>query len=192
MTILVLGLIIFLGVHSVRMFANDWRTAQIARLGEGPWKGLYSLASIVGFLLIVWGYGAARANPTMLWNPPEWTRQLTIVLTLVSFVLIAAAYVPGTRIKAWLGHPMVAGVKVWALAHLIGNGTLAGAILFGSILVWAIVNFAVSRRRDRGAGVIYPAGKLANDAIAAFVGVIAWVIFAFFLHGWLIGVRPLE
>jgi uncharacterized membrane protein len=191
MTILVLGLIIFLGVHSVRMVANDWRSAQIARIGEGPWKGLYSLASALGLVLIVWGFGAARSNPAILWSPPDWTKQLTIVLTLVAFVLIAAAYVPGTRIKAWLGHPMVAGVKVWALAHLIANGTLAGVILFGSILVWAIVNFAVSRRRDRAAGVTYPPGTLAGDAIATFVGVIAWVIFAFFLHGWLIGVRPL-
>ncbi|TMG87432.1 MAG: hypothetical protein E6H67_07330 [Betaproteobacteria bacterium] len=191
MTLLVIGLVIFLGVHSVRMVANDWRTAQIARIGEGPWKGLYSLASAVGLVLIIWGYGAARASPTILWNPPEWTKQLTIVLTLVAFVLIAAAYVPGTRMKAWLGHPMVAGVKVWALAHLIANGTLAAVILFGSILVWAIMDFAVSRRRDRAAGVAYPAGTLAGDAIAVFVGVIAWVIFAFFLHGWLIGVRPL-
>lgn len=192
MTLLLLGLIIFLGVHSVRIAANDWRTAQIARFGEGPWKGLYSLASVAGLVLIVWGYGAARANTTTLWTPPEWTRQLTIVLTLVAFVLIPAAYVPGTRIKAWLGHPMIAGVKVWALAHLIGNGTLAGVILFGSFLVWAVVDFAASRRRDRAGGVTYPAGTLANDAIAAFVGAIAWVIFAFFLHGWLIGVRPLE
>jgi uncharacterized membrane protein len=191
MTLLVLGLIIFFGVHSLRIVANDWRTAQIARIGEGPWKGLYSLASVLGLVLIVWGYGAARATSPILWNPPDWTRQLTIVLTLVAFVLVAAAYVQGTRIKAWLGHPMLAGVKVWALAHLIGNGTLAGVILFGTILVWAIVDFAASRRRDRAAGVTYPSGTLAGDAIAAFVGAIAWVIFAFFLHGWLIGVRPL-
>jgi uncharacterized membrane protein len=190
MTLLLLGLIVVLGVHSVRMVANDWRTAQIARIGEGPWKGLYSVASLVGLVLIVWGYGAARANPTILWNPPEWTRQVTILLTLVAFVLIAAAYVPGTRIKAWLGHPMAAGVKVWAFAHLVANGTLAGTILFGSFLVWAIVNFIASRRRDSAAGVTYPAGTLAGDAIAVFVGAIAWVIFAFFLHGWLIGVRP--
>ncbi len=191
MTILVLGLIIFLGVHSVRMLANDWRTAQIARIGERPWKGLYSLASLAGLVLIVWGYGAARANPMLLWNPPDWLRYVTIVLTFVSFILIAAAYVPGTRIKARLGHPMVVGVKVWAFAHLIANGTLAGTILFGSFLVWAVVTVAVSRRRDRDSSVTYPAGTLAGDAIATFVGAIAWVVFAFFLHGWLIGVRPL-
>jgi uncharacterized membrane protein len=191
MTILVLGLIIFLGLHSVRMLASDWRTAQIARIGEGPWKGLYSLASLAGLVLIVWGYGAARANPTLLWNPPDWLRYVTIVLTFVSFILIAAAYVPGTRIKARLGHPMVAGVKTWAFAHLIANGTLAGTILFGGFLLWAMVNFAVSRRRDRDSGVTYPTGTLAGDAIATFVGAIAWVVFAFFLHGWLIGVRPL-
>src|ERR1700676_4983359 len=106
MTVLVLGLAIFIGGHSLRIVANDWRWAQIARLGEGPWKGLYSLASLAGFVLIVWGYSHARSNLVVLWAPAEWTRQLAIPLTFIAFVLIAAAYVPRTRIKAWLGHPM--------------------------------------------------------------------------------------
>jgi len=190
MIYLILGLILFLGMHSVRVFADHWRTAQIARLGEGPWKGLYSLASLAGFVLIIWGYGQARHDPVPLWNPPLWTHYVAAALTLLAFVLVTAAYVPGTRIKARLGSPMVLGVKVWAFAHLIANGTLAAAVLFGSFLVWAVVVFASERRRDRAAGVIYPEGSLARDAVATVIGVVAWVLFAFWLHGWWIGVRP--
>jgi len=190
MIYLILGLILFLGVHSVRVVADDWRTAQIARLGEGPWKGLYSLASLAGFVLIIWGYGQARHDPVVLWNPPLWTHYLAAPLTLLAFVLVTAAYVPGTQIKAWLAQPMVLGVKVWAFAHLIANGTLAAAVLFGSFLVWAVVVFASERRRDRATGVVYPKGSLARDAVAVVIGVVAWVLFAFWLHGWWIGVRP--
>jgi len=191
MTLLILGLILFLGVHSLRIFADPWRTAQIARLGEGPWKGLYSLASIVGFVLLVWGFGPARAATVVLWSPPFWTHYVAGVLTLIAFVLIVAAYVPGTRIKSWLHHPMVLGVKVWAFAHLISNGTLADVVLFGSFLVWAIADFASSRRRDRAAGTVYPAGTFGKDAVAVVVGVVAWAVFAFWLHGLLFRVRPL-
>ena len=190
MIYLILGLVFFLGVHSVRVVADDWRTAQIARIGEGPWKGLYSLASLVGLALIIWGYGQARLDPVLLWIPPLWTRYLAAPLTLLSFVLVTAAYVPGTRIKAWLGSPMVLGVKLWAFAHLMANGTLAAAVLFGSFLLWAVVVFASERKRDRAAGVVYPKGSLARDAVAAAIGIAAWVLFAFWLHGWWIGVRP--
>jgi uncharacterized membrane protein len=191
MTLLILGLILFLGVHSLRVFADPWRTAQIARLGEGPWKGLYSLASIVGFVLLLWGFGRARAATVVLWSPPFWTHYVAAVLTLIAFVLIVAAYVPGTRIKSWLHHPMVLGVKVWAFAHLISNGTLADVVLFGSFLVWAIADFASSRRRDRVAGTVYPAGTVGKDAVAVVVGVVAWAVFLFWVHGWLFRVRPL-
>ena len=191
MTFLILGLILFLGVHSLRIFADPWRTAQIARLGEGPWKGLYSLASIVGFVLLLWGFGRARAATVVLWSPPFWTHYVALVLTSIAFVLIAAAYVPGTRIKSWVHHPMVLGVKVWAFAHLISNGTLADVVLFGSFLVWAIAVFASSRRRDRAAGTVYPAGTVGKDVAAVVVGVVAWAVFAFWLHGWLFRVRPL-
>ncbi|MDQ6916687.1 MAG: NnrU family protein [Pseudomonadota bacterium] len=190
MIYLILGLVIFLGVHSVRIVADDWRSARVARLGEGPWKGLYALASLAGFALIVWGYGQARVDSVVLWSPPGWTRQLLPPLTLLAFVLVVAAYVPDTHLKAWLGSPMVLGVKLWAFAHLIANGTLAGTVLFGSFLVWAVVDFASSRRRDRAAQVKYPAGSLARDALAVVVGIAAWAAFAFWLHEWLIGVRP--
>lgn len=189
-TVLIFGLLLFLGAHSVRVVADGWRTRQIARLGLGPWKGLYAVASALGLVLVVWGYGLARAQPVILWAPPVWTRHLAALLTAVAFVLLAAAYVPGNRIKAAIGHPMVAGVKVWALAHLLANGTLAAAVLFGAFLVWAVVLFASARRRDRTAGRRYPAGTLARDAMTVVIGLVAWTLFAFLLHAWLIGVRP--
>jgi len=191
MIYLVLGLIVFLGVHSVRIVADDWRTTQIARMGEGKWKGIYSLLSLAGFVLMVWGFGQARQTTLVLWSPPQWTHHVAALLTLIAFVLLAAGNLRGTRIKHALGHPMVLGVKVWAFAHLVSNGTLADAVLFGSFLVWAIVDYASSRRRDRAAGTVYPEGALGRDALAILVGVAAWVAFAFWLHGWLIGVRPL-
>jgi uncharacterized membrane protein len=191
MIYLILGLIVFLGVHSVRIVADDWRTAQIARMGEGKWKGIYSLLSLAGFVLMVWGFGQARQTTLVLWSPPQWTSHVAALLTLIAFVLVVAGNLPGTRMKHALGHPMVLGVKVWALAHLISNGTLADVVLFGSCLVWAIVDYASSRRRDRAAGTVYPEGTLGRDALAIVVGVAAWVVFAFWLHGWLIGVRPL-
>jgi uncharacterized membrane protein len=112
------------------------------------------------------------------------------LLNLAAFVLLAAAYVRGNTIKAKLGHPMVLGVKVWAFAHLLANGTLNAVVLFGAFLAWAIADFASARRRDRAAGVVYPAGALARDGITVAVGILAWGVFSFLLHGWLIGVRP--
>jgi uncharacterized membrane protein len=190
MTYLILGLVLFLGTHSLRIVADGWRTAQVARLGEKRWKALLSVVSIAAFALIVWGFGRARMADVVLWLPPPWTRHAAALLTLVAFVLVAAAYVPGTRIKAALGHPMVAGVKTWAVAHLIANGTLADVVLFGSFLAWAVVDFVSARRRDRAAGRTYPPGPVTRDALAVVVGVAAWAAFAFWLHGPLIGLRP--
>ncbi|PCE32513.1 NnrU family protein [Burkholderia ubonensis] len=190
MLVLILGLVIFLGVHSIRIVADDWRSAQIARLGEKGWKGGYAIASIVGFVLIVWGYGLARAGASFLWMPPVGVRHLTGVLTALAFVLIAAAYVPGNRIKRLVGHPMLAGVMVWAVAHLLANGTLHAVVLFGAFFVWSLVDFLTSRARDRRNGVRYPAGNTSRNVVAIAVGLVAWAVFALFLHGWLIGVRP--
>lgn len=190
MSVLILGLIVFLGAHSVRIVADDWRGAQVARLGAGGWKGLHVLVSLAGFVLIVWGFEQARLDPVVLWHPPTWTRHVAGLLTLVAFVLVAAAYVPGNHLKAAIGHPMVAGVKVWAFAHLLANGTLADVVLFGSLLAWAVIDFISARRRDRAAGVRYPPGLAARDVLAAVIGVAAWAAFAFYLHGRLFGVRP--
>jgi uncharacterized membrane protein len=189
MTLLVLGLLVFLGVHSTRIVADGWRTTMIARLGENGWKALYSIVSLAGFVLIVIGYGAARADPVFLWNPPIWTRHLASLLTLAAFILLAAAYVPSNRIKAAVGHPMVAGVKVWAFSHLISNGTLADVLLFGSFMAWAIVDFLSARRRDRASGVVRNGGAVPT-VVAVVLGVVLWAAFAFWLHRVLIGVAP--
>lgn len=191
MGMLVLGLIIFLGAHSVRLVAEPWRTAQFARLGERRWKGVYSIISVIGFVLIVWGYGIARRSAAPLWTSPVGARHLTALLVAVAFILIAAAYVPANRIKRAIGHPMYAGVAVWAIGHLLVNGTVNAVILFCAFLVWAIAGFLVWRRRDRIASVRYPAGTAAGDVGTVAGGLVAWAVFAFLLHGWLIGVRPL-
>lgn len=190
MTFLLFGLLLFLGTHSVRIFANDWRTVQIARLGEQRWKALYTLLSLAGFGLMVYGFSLSRLSDTMLWAPPLWTRHLAALLTLPVFVLLAATYVPGNRLKAKLGHPMFLAVKIWALAHLLANGRLAAILLFTALLLWASLGFRAARRRDRLAGTSYPAGNLAGDITVTGIGLLAWAAFAFFLHGWLIGVRP--
>lgn len=190
MTLLILGLVIFLGMHSVRIFAEGFRSAQIARLGLGGWKAVYSLVSIVGFVLLVYGYGEARTAPVVLWSPPLWTRHLAALLTIPAFVLLAAAYVPGTRIKKAVGHPMVAGVKIWAFAHLLSNGMLADVLLFGGFLAWAVLDYMAARRRERVAGTVYIAGPVARDVAAVAIGLAAWAAFAFWLHGLLFGVRP--
>ena len=190
MTLLILGLVLFLGVHSTRIVADGWRSATIARVGEKPWKGIYSLLSIAGFVLLVIGYGAARQSPVVLYAPPVWTRHLAALLTIPAFVLLVAAYVPGNAIKRAVGHPMMAGVKVWALAHLLANGTLADVLLFGTFLSWAVLAFVAARRRDRAAGTSYPAGPGSRTAIAVVVGLVAWAVFAFALHRPLIGVAP--
>jgi len=191
MTLLVAGLLIFLAVHSVRIGADGWRTAQIARHGVKAWKGVYTLVSVVGLVLIIWGYGVARQSPVILYSPPVWTRHLAALLTLVAFVMIAAAYVPKTRIKAKIRHPMVAGVKVWAFAHLLANGTLADVVLFGSFLAWAVLNYSAAMRRDRAANVSYAIGPISRDITAVVIGTIVWLVFTFWLHRVLIGVQPL-
>jgi uncharacterized membrane protein len=191
MTMLILGLVLFLGVHSIRIVADGWRSAMIGRMGELPWKAVYALLSIAGFVLIVWGFGLARQQPVQLWMPPRGMRHLASLLTLISFVLIAAAYVPRNAIKARLHHPMVLGVKVWALAHLLANGNLAHVVLFGAFLVWAVLSFRAARARDRAAGTVYPAGSTAGTLGAVVAGAALWAVFAFWAHGALIGIRPI-
>jgi uncharacterized membrane protein len=190
MTLLILGLVVFLGVHSVRIFADGWRTRMRQRLGENGWKGLVSVLSIAGFVLIVWGYGQARLQPTVLWPSPTWTRHLAALLTIPAFVLLVAAYVPGNAIKARLHHPMVLGVKTWALAHLLANNTLADLLLFGTFLAWSVASFAAARKRDRAGGVVYPRGHMGPTVVAVAVGLAAWAGFAFWAHAAWIGVRP--
>lgn len=191
MTLLIVGLVLFLGVHSVRIFADGWRSRMMARLGEKGWKGLYSLVSIAGFVLLIYGFGLARQQAVLLYVPPLWLRHLNALFTLIAFVLVAAAYVPRNHFKAKLGHPMLAGVKTWSFGHLLATGMLHDVVLFGAFLLWAVVDFVVSRRRDRVNGTVYPAGTLRGDVVAVVVGVVGWAVFAFALHGRWIGVNPM-
>lgn len=191
MTQLILGLVMFLGVHSVRIFANDWRSRQLERMGENRWKGVYTLISLIGFVMIVWGFGLARQHPVLLYVPPMWLRHLNALFTLIAFVLVVAAYVPNNHLKAKIGHPMLAGVKTWAFGHLLATGMLHDVVLFGAFLLWAGIDFLSARRRDRAAGVSYPTGTVKGDVITVIAGVFIWAVFAFWLHGWLIGVKPM-
>jgi len=188
MKLLILGLILFLGAHSVRIFAEDWRARQIARLGAGGWKGAHSLVSAAGLALIVYGYAMARAEPVQLWLPPGWTRPVAGLLMLPAMILIVAAYAPANHLGSALGHPMLAGVKIWAFAHLLANGTLGDVVLFGGFLAWAVLDFRSARRRDRLTAVAVAPATALGSVLAAVIGVAAWAIFAFYLHGILIGV----
>ena len=188
---LILGLFIFLGVHSVRIVADPWRTQVRARGGEAAYKATYSVLSLLGFALIVWGFGVARETPVMLWNPPLGMRHAASLLTLMAFVLLVAAYVPRNAVRARVHHPMVLGVVAWALAHLLATGSVAHVLLFGTFLLWGVLSFLAARRRDRLAGTRYPAGTAWATALTVALGAIAWAAFAFKLHGWLIGIRPL-
>ncbi|MDQ2779296.1 MAG: NnrU family protein [Pseudomonadota bacterium] len=190
MTLLLVGLVMFLGVHSVRIVAEGWRTRTRARVGEGVWKGAYSVLSVLGLVLIVWGYGQARQQPVELWPAPVWGRHAAALLTLLAFVLVTAAYVPGNGIKARVGDPMVLGVLLWAVGHLLANSTAADVLLFGAFGLWAMLDFGAARHRTRAGRVVQRAGSLGPTLVSVVVGVAAWALFAFWGHGVLIGVRP--
>lgn len=186
MTILILGLLLFLGVHSVSIVADGWRNRMAQRLGEWTWKGLYSVVAIIGFVLIVWGYGLARQDPTFLYTPPYWLRHVSFLLILPVFPLLLAAYLPG-RIQAAVKHPMLVAVKTWALAHLLVNGTVADVVLFGAFLAWAVADrISLKRRAPRPAPALPRSGW--NDAIAIAAGLGLYVAFLFWLHPLLIGI----
>ena len=183
----ILGLIVFLGMH-VFVTMRDRRAALVARIGEWPYRGLFSLVSIVGIVLIGYGFAAYRAaGPIMVWYPPGWTRHIVVALMWPASIMIAAAYIPG-NIKRVLKHPMLVGVKTWAFAHLCANGDLGGIILFGSVLAWAVYDrITLKRRKDAGAPPI-PIGGTKNDIIAIVVGTIIYLALGFVFHPVVIGV----
>jgi uncharacterized membrane protein len=193
MLVLVAGLLVFLGIHSVSIFAPQWRIATMTRLGERPWKGLYSLASGIGLALLIVGYGMARREPIVLYTPPAGLRHLALLVMVPVFPLLFAAYLPG-RIRAATKHPMLLAIKLWAAAHLLANGALADVLLFGGFLAWAVADrISVKRRSAAEAHELRTAPpRPANDAIAIGVGLLVYVAFVFFgVHRWLVGVSPL-
>ncbi len=191
MAMLIAGLLLFIGTHSTRIFADDWRSTMIARLGEKPWKGLISVVSLAAFVLMILGYDAARSAPVPIYAPPTWLRHLSVLLMVFASILLVATYVPRNWLKAKMGHPMVLSVKTWAFAHLLANGTLADLLLFGSFVIWAVLDFRVSRRRDRANGTVYPEGAVGNTLVTVVLGVVVWAVFAFWLHARWVGVAPI-
>jgi uncharacterized membrane protein len=183
----ILGLVIFLGAH-VFVTMRDHRAAVVARIGEWPYRGLFSLVSILGILLTGYGFAAYRAaGPIMLWYPPSWTRHIVVALMWPASICIAAAYIPG-NIKRVLKHPMLVGVKTWAFAHLCANGDLGGIVLFGSVLAWAVYDrITLKRRKDAGAPPI-PVGGAKNDIIAIVIGTIIYLALGFVFHPLVVGV----
>jgi len=198
MTWLILGLILFLGAHSVRVVADNWRAEKIAAWGDKAFKGVYTLVSILGFYLLVVGYGEARLQPLALWNPPIFTRHISMLLMLLSSILLIATYIPRNHFKMRLRHPMVLSVKVWALSHLLANGNLADLVLFGSFLIWAVLNFRSARARDRAQVEnsvaiedSLPKPNLYATLIALFGAMALWAVITFVLHAKVVGVAPM-
>ena len=187
MLILIIGIVAFLGVHTLPAL-RDWRAKQVARFGLQTYKGLYSLASLVGFALIVWGFSRYRAEGLIaVWTPPTWTRHLTIALMWFAFVALACMNPAPGRIRGWLRHPMLVGIKIWALAHLLANGDAGGMLLFASFLAWAVYDrIAVKKRGDLGAPRISAFTRA--DGVALIIGTAAYAAMIV-LHPWLIGVK---
>lgn len=192
MTLLIAGLVLFLGIHSVAIIAPSLRAAAVAKLGLNGWKGLYSFVAIAGFMLICIGYGEARiSNPVWLWQPPKATRHMALLLMLPVFPLLLATYLPG-RIRTAAKHPMLIATKLWALAHLLANGGLHDVLLFGGFLAWAVADRISLKRR---VGVTPPPSASAsrwNDLVVVLGGLALYVLFVGLLHKMLIGVSPVS
>jgi len=214
---LLIGLLLFLGTHSLRIVAEDWRVGMISRLGDKKFKGLVSVASLIGFILIIHGYGVARLSPQILWVPPVATRHVAALLMLFAMIFLVASQIPGNHIKARLRHPMVISVKVWSVAHLLANGMAADVLLFGSFLLWAVFDFRAARQRDRmgntrlgentqpsttigtaagpssvsASNVALKPATVRGTVMTIVLGTALWVGFVAYLHLKLFGVSPL-
>jgi uncharacterized membrane protein len=187
LSVLILGLVLFLGVHLLTT-QRELRARFVVSMGEGGYKGFYSLVSLAGLGLMVWGFAHYRsAGMINVWYPPAAFRHITEALMLPAVILVAASYIRG-RIYTTLKHPMLAGVKLWAVAHLLANGDLGSIILFGGFLAWAVFDrISLKRRTDAGAPPI-PVGGVGNDLIAVVVGIVAYLALGFVFHPVVIGV----
>lgn len=188
MAIFLIGLILFLGIHSVRVFAPAIRDGQIASGGVGRWKGIYTIVSLIGFVVMIWGYGGARLTAPLLYEPPTFLKHINSLLMLLSFIVLMSGYFPSGKIRAAVKHPMVAATKIWAFGHLLANGDLASVLLFGSFVAWAVlVRISYKRRGDFGTTI---AGPVSNDLLPVVAGVVIYGLFVWKLHVLLIGVTP--
>ena len=191
MSQLLLGLVLFLGIHSLQSVAPQVRQNAIDRLGALGFKGLYTAFSLLGLVLLVQGYGQTRLEPVVVWTPVHGMQHATLLLMWLAMVLLVATYVPGNHLKAKLRHPMTLSVKVWALGHLLSNGNLADVLLFGGFLVWSVLVFRAARQRDRMQMRSAPEGRLMSTLLTVLLGTGLWAVFAMGgLHLWLVGVAP--
>jgi uncharacterized membrane protein len=192
MLLLVAGIVLFLGVHLIRVVAPGFRQSMIDRLGQNAWRGVYSLASIATLVLLIYGFGAARRETTVLYVPPLWMAHITILLMLIALICLAASLLPAGTIAVKTRHPMVLSVKIWAFAHLLANGDSASVLLFGAFLAWGVVlRIALKRRERAGELTLRPFVSGKYDIQAIVIGFAAWVLIIWKLHEWIIGVSPL-
>jgi uncharacterized membrane protein len=192
MLFLILCLLIFFATHSIRLIAPGFRSGMIARMGEGPWKGVYSLVSILTILLVAYAFGEARQETGMLYYPPVFMSHIAVLLMLFAMSCLVASVLPAGHIATKTKHPLVLSLKIWALAHLLANGETSSVILFVAFLAWGVVMRIVLKRRARaGENVVRPFVSSRYDIMAVVLGVVLWAAFIWKLHEWLIGVQPI-
>ncbi|MBB3394558.1 NnrU family protein [Rhizobium sp. BK060] len=192
MALLIVGIVIFLGLHLIRVIAPGLRQSMIDRLGESGWKGVYSVVSILSLILLIYGFGQARQVTGMLYDPPVWMAHIALTLTLLAMICLAASLLPAGHIAVKTKHPMVLSVKIWALSHLLANGETSSVLLFGAFLAWGVILRIALKRRERAGELTrrpFVSGKY--DLYAAIIGVVAWALITFKLHELLIGVAPI-
>ena len=187
MLLLVVGLIFFLGIHSVRIVAPAWRDERIAAVGENRWKGIYSIVSLISFALIIYGYYLARQNSSDLYEPFTGLYHLVLMLMLASMILLGAFNVGASFIKRAVRHPFLMAIILWSASHLMMNGDAASVLLFGAFLVWAVVDLVSALSRPETAA---PAPVVRNDIIAVISGLVIYLLLLWKLHEWLFGVVP--
>lgn len=192
MALLVLGIVIFLGMHLLRVVAPGLRASVIERNGKSVWMGIYAAVSLIGLCLIIYGFGEARATTGMLYNPPTFLKHIALLLMLIAFICLAAGFLPAGRIAVALKHPQILSIKIWATAHLLANGETSSVILFGSFLAWGVIMRISMKRRQRAGEQVLPVFRSARyDLFAILIGVAAYLLFIWKLHEWLIGVAPI-
>lgn len=192
MAVLVLGIVLFLGLHLIRVVAPGFRQAMVDRMGASAWRGVYSVLSILTLILLIYGFGIARTETTVLYTPPQGMVHLTLLLMLIALICLAASLLPAGYIATKTKHPMVLSVKIWALAHLLVNGDSASVLLFAAFLAWGVVlRISLKRRERAGELVLRPFVSGRYDLYAVILGAVAWALLLFKLHEWIIGVSPL-
>ncbi len=193
MALLALSLILFLGLHLIRIVAPGFRQAMIDKVGKSAWTTFYAAASILTLVFVIHAFGAARSQPIgMLYNPPMGMTHLTITLMLIAVICLVAGFLPAGHIKTKAKHPVVLSIKIWALAHLLSNGEAYSVLLFAAFLAWGVVLRISLKRRERNGEVSLPVFVSAKyDIYAVVIGVVVWALMIWRVHEWLIGVAPL-